>query len=177
MHFLPWCMFVLPGNTLLIKSKVWLSGHFRLVISFFATDFTCNRGNHQKPTSSGYPSPFVPLDSWLMYLVPLSPFFLPFPLLPTWPSSAWSCPLWTLPDTPACDYALPYICNKFSPPPYLGKVMSFLLFLFFSFLQLLFHFHIQKATNRSLTLNVSLKTFSDLNIISEGSKKYNFIIL
>ena len=39
---------------------------------------------------------------------------------------------WTLPGVSASGYALPLICNKLSPPPYLGAVMSFP-FLFFPF--------------------------------------------
>lgn len=51
---------------------------------------------------------------------PLFPLSSPFPL-PAWPSSVWSCLLWTLPEAPGS--ALPHNYNKLSPPPYLGAVM------------------------------------------------------
>lgn len=43
--------------------------------------------------------PLILLPSWLLHLVPLSPFLFPSSF-PTQPSSACSCPLRTLPDVP-----------------------------------------------------------------------------
>lgn len=67
--------------------------------------------------------------------VPLSPFSLPLLLrdIHTGYSLAWTCLLWTLPDTPASDCALPHSYSNLSPPPHVGVVMFFPFLSFFTF--------------------------------------------
>jgi hypothetical protein len=62
--------------------------------------------------------------------------------------------LWKLPDVfalPPPTYALPFIYNKLSPPPYLGTVMSFPFHLFiYLFIYLYFHFHLAPTLIRKI---------------------------
>lgn len=58
---------------------------------------------------------FVPLG--LLAATPDSPVFPP---TPPWPSSLWSCLLWTLTDVPASAWALLFTYNKLTSPPHLG---------------------------------------------------------
>lgn len=85
--------------------------------------------------NSPYNSPFwlpgLSFSSALYSLGPGHPTWLvaPFssPVCPspshTWSSPFWLCSPWSLPDVPASNCALHFICNK-SPFPYLGIVMA-----------------------------------------------------
>lgn len=91
------------------------------------------------PTGSS-PDILVTCPFWtfdLLAAAPVSPLSLfpsPSPCpLPKWPSKAWLYPLWIVPDVPASSYTPPLIYNKLSPSPYLGAVVAFLFYFFFSF--------------------------------------------
>lgn len=68
-------------------------------------------------------------DPWLLHMGTLS-LLSPFLFTPSSHGQVSSYSLWTLPNVPACDYALPHIYNKLSPLPHLGGVMFFLFFYF-----------------------------------------------
>lgn len=93
---------------------------------------------HQPKGWAALPPDALPIPpsrptSWpRLPLLVVTPLPSPLPNILTRPGP-WACSLWTLPEVSASDYILPFICNKPSPPPYLGAIMSFPTYFFFPF--------------------------------------------